>query len=143
MLYVGTSKPLPRKRWDKAFPDISVESLTERDDPIRTFFSSPEVQYVGSTSCCGCDFPNVIYQNGGWPICEDELIEGEQDSSYRYNREALVKLLRSTGEAVIEIYGVWAGKPVAEPCIREEIFPGRILDSDFYFKERGFLKVML
>ena len=59
------------KNVEKDAPDLSVESLTESDAAIKRFFSNPEVQYIGSTSGCGCDFPHVILQNGQWPTLED------------------------------------------------------------------------
>jgi hypothetical protein len=142
MLYVGTNKPLPRKSWEKESPDLSVESLTEQDAPIRALFKSPEVQYVGSTSGCGCDFPHLMYQNGEWPV-EGAASSAERFATDRFHREALFRLLRATDEKVVEIYGEWAGDHATEPRIREEIPLDRILDSDLYFKERGFLRVML
>ena len=64
VLYAGTTKPLARRAWQKEAPDLCVASLTERDAPIKGTPSSPEVQYVGSTSGCGCDFPNVNLHKG-------------------------------------------------------------------------------
>ena len=142
MLYVATTKPLPRKSWVKEATDISVETLSDTDAPIKGHFNNPEVQYVGSTSGCGCDFPNLMYQNGGWPSAGDESDADSLDSD-RFNREALFNLLRATNEEIIEIYGEWAGTHAAEPKFREDIPLVRILDSDFYFKEQGFLRVAL
>jgi len=71
VLYAGTSKPMPRKEWRNEAPDLSVKTLTERESPITAHFSKPEVQYIGSTSDCGCDFPHVMFQNGDWPWFED------------------------------------------------------------------------
>src|SRR5271155_4553663 len=98
VLYAGTVRGLPRVPWNKEAPGISVESLEERDAPIKQYFSCPEVQYVGSTSGCGCDFPNVMLQNGGWPVIETEETEKDeldkaQDISDQHNRELLVSLI--------------------------------------------------
>jgi hypothetical protein len=142
-LYAGTSKPIPRRNWRQESPNISVSSLKEQDAPIRAHFSAPEVQYIGSTSCCGCDFPSLMYQNGDWPVWPPVETDEEQLGSDRRNRELLVGLLRSTGEVVVELYGVWEGDFAKEPRIREDILLTSILADEFYFKERGFYRVML
>jgi hypothetical protein len=144
VLYAGTSNPLPRKKWQKDAPGLSVESLTERDAPIKAHFRSPEVQYIGSTSRCGCDFPHATLQKGEWP--EIEYLEhlerdAERVAINKGNREALVDLLRESGEKAIELYGVWDGDFVDAPRIQESITAETILDSGFLFKERGFYSV--
>ena len=68
VLYAGTAKPLTRQPWNKEAPDLSIASLTERDVAMKAHFSKPEVQYIGSTSGCSCDFPFVILQKGEWPF---------------------------------------------------------------------------
>ena len=140
-LYAGTNKPLPRKKWTKEAPDICVESLTERDETAKQYFTLPEVQYIGSTSGCGCDFPHVMFQNGEWPILEEEK-DLEWQASDRKNREGLFSVLRSTKEKTIELYGVWNGD-FSEPQAREEVFLKELLDEDFYFKEQGFYMVLI
>jgi len=139
-LYAGTMQPISRREWKQATPDLSVRALNEHDAPIRAHFSKPEIQYIGSTSCCGCDFPHLMFQNGGWPApFEKEL---ECASSDRLNQEKLVRLLRETGEETFELYGIWNGD-VSEPKATEEISLKDLLDPDFYFKEQGFYKVRL
>ena len=149
VLYVGTTNPLPRRQFDKDATDLPVESLTDRDAPIKQHFSSPEVQYVGSTSNCGCDFPHATLQNGRWPEIEfygdaekDEL-DIARDISNRKNCEALVALLRTTDDKVVELYGVWDGDFdfTKLPVVREEISLDLILQPDFRFKEGGFYLV--
>jgi hypothetical protein len=140
MLYAGTAKALPRKEWQKASPDISIASLTEHEVAVRVHFTKPEIQSIGSTSGCGCDFPCVTLQNGSWPTF-DYGDDRERDEIERYNREALVRLLRNTMEEALELYCVWFGDFAKSPLAREEIFLNRILDTDFRFKERGFYKV--
>lgn len=149
VLYAGTTIALPRKMFDKDAPGLSVESLTQRDAPIKRYFSNPEVQYIGSTSACGCDFPHVILQNGDWPKFEDtekDELDIARDISDRRNQEALVALLRSTGDRMVELYGVWDGGNEAfdkPPQAHEDISVQRLLESDFSFKEQGFYKVHL
>jgi hypothetical protein len=147
MLYAGTTKPLPRKNWDKDACDLCVESLVERDASVLTHFSLPEVQYIGSTSGCGCEFPHVTLTRGEWVgYLEVEVDDPEWEAGERVNREALVTLLRGSGEKIAELYGIWLSNDgdFAKPVnVREEIPLARILEADFRFKERGFYRVSL
>jgi len=61
----------------------------------------------------------------------------------RQNREALVALLRTTGDDTIELYGVWDGDYTTPPQSIEEIPIVRLLDANFRFKEQGFYKISL
>jgi hypothetical protein len=148
VLYAGTTKPLPLKKWNKDAPSLSVESLPDRATAIKSYFSNPVIQYVGSTSGCGCDFPHASFQNGGWPEIEYEAMRlGEKSpdevASDQVNRKALVELLRNTNEQVVELYGLWDGDFSEAPQARETIAVVQILDAAFRFKERGFYKVLL
>src|SRR5882724_4200869 len=149
VLYVGTAHPMPRRKFDKDSVDLSVKSLTERDSAIKQYFSKAEVQYVGSTSSCGCDFPHATLQNGKWPELEyfsnaekDEL-EIARDISDRENCEALVALLRTTGDEMVELYGVWDGDFATAPQAHENISRDDLLGPNFRFKEQGFYKLYL
>jgi hypothetical protein len=67
------------------------------------------LQYIGSTSGCGYDFPNVMLQNEEGPTVNIEEAEKDefdkaQDISDQCNRELLVSLLRSSSKTV-ELYG--------------------------------------
>src|SRR5690242_19719255 len=149
VLYVGTANPLPRKKFDHETGDLPVESLTERDAVIKQHFSRPEVQYVGSTSSCGCDYPHAMFQNGGWPEIEFHDIEqkhetdAEKDRVYRQNCEALVSLLCASGEELVEIYGVWDGDFGVGPKAHEDIAGESLRKPNFCFKEKGFYRVHL
>jgi hypothetical protein len=138
VLYAGTSRPIPPREWLKGASDLSVKSLTGRESPIATHFSKPQVQHLGSTSGCGCDFPHVLLQKGGWPWFEDAEPEPEREATDRYNRQQLVALLRETGEDSVELYGLWDGNFTRPPAAREEIFAETILEPTFRFKEQGF-----
>jgi hypothetical protein len=140
VLYAGTAKPLPRKNWQENSPEPSVESLTENAVPVKAHFTKPEVQYVGSTSGCGCDFPHVTLQNGGWPYFEFEP-DLERDETERHNRASLVCLLRNSEEETVELYGVWDGDFGEKPKSHEHISLDVILDPKFRFKEQGFYTV--
>jgi hypothetical protein len=144
VLYAGTNKPIPRRAWQKESTRLPVGSLSDREAPIRMHFSSPEVQYIGSTSGCGCDFPHAILQGEEWPTyflsLEDNLTKL---AGNRFNREALVELLRKTSEKAVELYGVWDGNFAEKPKARETILLERLLDSDFWFKEQGFYTITI
>jgi hypothetical protein len=116
---------------------LPVESLDEHELPVRAHFSMPEVQCVGSTAGCGCDFPSTGVQNGVWYHYEDP--EATEDPSDRFNREALVDLLRSAGDANLELFASWNGDPTL--LVREDISLQTILDREFRFKEQGFYTV--
>jgi hypothetical protein len=142
VLYAGTARPLPRRPWNKEAPDLSIASLTERDVAIKAHFSKPEVQYIGSTSGCSCDFPFVALQKGEWPFfAELEKKDPKQAATDKYNRESLVGLLRSSGEETVELYGVWSGDFAEGPRAREDVLLEQVLEPDFRFKERGFYRV--
>lgn len=147
MLYAGTTKPLPLKGWDKNAHDLCVTSLANGEAKIVAHFNCPEVQCIGSTSCCGCDFPHVTLSRGEWVgYSEVEVNDLEWEASERFNREALVNLLRKSGEKVVELYGIWLSDDTsfALPVnVREEIQLAKILEPDFRFKERGFYQVTL
>lgn len=67
MLYAGRLRPIPRNEWNEGAPDIWVRPLLENESPVMAHFTLPEIQYIGSSSGCGCDFPHLMFQNGGWP----------------------------------------------------------------------------
>src|ERR1700747_863224 len=116
-LYAGTTDPLPRRRWQPDAPGISVEPLAERDARVKVFFSKPEVQYIGSTSGCGCGFPHARLENGVWPGIEHPLGARSREELDRnqQNREALVNLLRTADEGFVEIFGMSDGDRVGTP----------------------------
>jgi hypothetical protein len=148
VLYAGTSKPMPLKEWRNDAPGLSVKALTERETPITSHFSKPDVQNIGSTSDCGCDFPHVMFQNGNWPWFEDENedeLDRRRKATEQYNRESLVALLRQSGESVVELFGVWDDdfNFKTPPAAHEEIHLEAILDPAFRFKEQTFYMVRL
>jgi alpha-D-ribose 1-methylphosphonate 5-triphosphate synthase subunit PhnL len=143
-LYAGTTNALPPKAWDKDLRGLSVKSVGERDADIVKRFSRREVQYIGSTSGCGCDFPHVTLTRGEWVGYLDVVVDDpEWEARERVNREALVALLQECGEKTVELYGIWHGEFEKPVTIREEVPLTRILEPDFRFKERGFYTVSL
>jgi hypothetical protein len=90
-----------------------------------------------------------MFQNGDWPEIEyyrdaekDEL-DIARDISNRENCQALVALLRTTGDKVVELYGIWDGDFVKVPQALENIPVESLLDPGFRFKEQGFYKVSI
>ncbi len=142
-LYAATGNQLPRRKWEQGSFDLPVESLTEQEAPIKYHFNNPEIQFIGSTSGCGCDFPYLIFQGGGWPSIDDLEVDREQSESDRVNREGLVRILRSAGDPTIELYGIWDGDFDKAPAAFEDISLEAILGQGFCFKERGFYRVRL
>lgn len=119
-LFAGTSKPLPRSEWNMSDPHVNVCDLTATW--ARLIFSKPAVQYIGSTSCCGCAFPSVMQDRAGdWPYWLDPIEDAEVIASDKRECEELCRILSQLDEDEIELYGVWAGNEGTEPVIREEI----------------------
>src|SRR5271157_3205354 len=102
MLYAGTAKPIPCNRWKHGASQLPVSPPEESGSLIKAYFSAPEVQCIGSTSGCGCEFPHLLFRNGEWANPED----AEWDDHEARNMEMLVALLQATGEPVIELCGI-------------------------------------
>lgn len=147
MLYAGTTTPIPRAGLNEGALRLPVESLAEGDAPVKAVFSKPEVQYIGSTSGCGCGFPRMqLLPDGEWATVGYNGYPDpnrEQDAGEHSDMEALVELLRTTGEEMVELYGFWAGDASEAPRARENASLDSLLDPDFHFKERGFYRVSL
>jgi hypothetical protein len=144
MFYVGTEQSIPRRAFDQKAPGISVQDLDSGEESIRLHFHKPEVQNIGSTSNCGCDFPSAILQGDAWPQAEYYFEpDKERAASDQFNREALVALLRSIREESVELYVVWSGDYVEKPHKRETISVDEILDRQFRFKELCFYEMLL
>jgi hypothetical protein len=144
MLYAGTDKPFAQREWDKDLPlDLGVCSLRGDEELVRPNFSKPEVQNIGSDTGCGCGFPSIMVDKAGeWPWW-DGCLEGDQIESERMNREALVCLLRTSGETSVELYGIWYNKCAEKPLAAEAISLDQILNTPFRFKEQVFYRVSL
>jgi hypothetical protein len=139
MLYAGTDIPLPEMALDQSSTSLRVRTLKPSEEGIRAHFTKNRVQYIGSTEGCGCSFPNAVLGEGGWFPEEDT--DPECESKVKFNREKLFALLESSGESVVELYGVWAGDYDKAPQVTESIALKTILDADFFFKEQGFYRV--
>ena len=143
LLYAGTERPLPRTEWIMTDPHVHVRDLEESESWTKSIFSKPEAQYIGSSTCCGCAFPSVMYQNGDWPYWLDPVTDAEEIANDQRECEELCQLLAQLDENAFELYGVWAGNEGKEPLIREEIRIEDIRRRLFRFKEGGFYRVRL
>ena len=92
---------------------------------------------------------DVRSQNGEWPYFETDekmsLILHGTFLTAEIGRLWLT-LLRTAGDKMVELYGVWDGIDdvfTRPPEAHESISVHRLLDSDFRFKEGGFYKVYL
>ena len=143
MLFVATDKALPLKEWREDAPGIWVGPLRENEAAVRGHFNKPVVQYVGSTSGCGCDFPHWILFNGEVPTDGfDGRDEGLRKVNYE-NAKNLVKLLRDSSETSVEIYSVWAGNESNPPLSKKSITIEGILMPTFLFGEQVFYQVRI
>jgi hypothetical protein len=70
-------------------------------------------------------------------------LEIARDISDRKNCEALIALLRTTGDEMVELYGVWEGDFANAPLAKENISVNDLLGANFRFKEQGFYKLHL
>jgi len=147
MLFVGTDEPLPLKEWRREAPDICVQPVSENASAVRTHFSKPVVQYVGSTSGCGCDFPHWLLYNGEEPNHVPEEVvyraDPERAATDQNNRQALVELLERGSRGLIELYAVWDGNWSEAPIRVEEISMNRMRERSFQFGAQVFYRVEL
>jgi hypothetical protein len=139
VLYIATPQPLPLIAWDEESRGIHTEALCERDAPVRTHFHNPHVCYIGSDTHCGCGFRNATYQNGSWPEEEWQLEGDTKQIDAQPNHQQLVDFInKHLPEAVsFEFYGMWEAD-YSEPPLSDQSIPmSRLLDLDFYFRDRG------
>lgn len=139
VLYIATPKPLPIVPWDDKARGIHTEQLSEHDKSVAAHFHYPHVYYIGSDTHCGCGFRNATYQNGSWP---EEEWRPEDDTSHldaQPNHERLVKFIRShlPEQTSFELYGMWEADFSAPALSDQKIGIDRLLDLDFYFRDRG------
>jgi len=123
---------------------VCIEDIHGNPDQVRAHFTLPEVAYVGSSLGCGCGFRSVSLQNGAWP--EEWVIEnGECDPPEDHIQDhqelhALVTSLTKDGGCV-ELYGCWDGDE-RDKAEHEEVIPAtRLLEEDFWFRERGLYRI--
>ncbi len=139
VLYIASPTLLPLVAWDEKTRDIHIEELSERDLPIMAHLQNPNVYYIGSDTHCGCGFRNASYQNGCWP---EEEWQPEGDTSQldaQPNHERLVEFIHRhlPDSSCFEFYGMWEADFTQPPLSDQTVTLERLLDLDFYFRDRG------
>ena len=139
VLYLGSPVPLPLIPWSEAARGLNTNAISDYEHGVEQHFTAPHICYVGSDLGCGCGFRNASYQNGRWP---NEEWRDDDDTGHlttQPNHEALVKFILGhlPTKAVVELYGAWDGDFETALLSDEGIGIERLLDPDFYFRERG------
>jgi hypothetical protein len=142
MLYAATQRPIALVAWSIEARAVNVTAVSDEERrPLLSNFTLPHIQCIGSSTGCGCDFPNE--DADAYP--EREWIESEKDTEQRAdeqrNREELADLLRSTGEPVIELFGAWTGGFEEPPIVRESISIEELSKPTFCFLHGAFYTV--
>lgn len=145
VLYIATDKPLPIVPWDENSRGIHTEPLSDHDNGVAAHFLRQHVCYIGSDTHCGCGFRNANYQNGSWP---EEEWRPEDDTSHleaQPNHDRLVEFVRRylPEESSFELYGMWEADVSAPALSDQRIHLDRLLDENFYFRDRGHYTVEL
>ena len=132
--YLASSEPLTPKAWDPENPALHVAALHDKDKPVLSHFSLPNVYYVGSHEGCGCGF-----DYGKYPEYEED--EPEEAEARRRSRLQLVELVEAVIDAagVAELYACWEGDQGEDPDFHSEAAPRDLLDTETFFREREFL----
>ena len=143
VLYLACGVPVPTILWDEAARKLNTHDLSEHEADVAMHFTKRFTKYVGSDQCCGCGFRNVKIQDEVWP--EEDFIGSQHytGDEEQPNHEQLHKLVTSLlGQAAsVQVYGCFDGEFTEPVESRASINVNRLLDVDFYFRERGFYEV--
>lgn len=110
MLYIGTTKHIPRIPWDVNSPSFNTSDISEDEKNIILHFSLPYITYIGSEEGCGCGFRHALLEGKQWiPVVstEDAGIMQSELQNHSYLFDFLNNNLYD--EDIIEIYGCWDG----------------------------------
>ena len=144
ILHLASQLKLETFAWNPDDRHVWVGAPHGDPELVKSHFSLPEVAYIGSDMGCGCGFRSIVFQSGGWP--EEWIIDqGEcdpPDSSLQNHQELhdLIRPFLEAGEA-IELYGCWDGEESYRTEHQEEIRSGRLLEPNFWFRQRGLYKI--
>ncbi|HEY3928053.1 MAG TPA: hypothetical protein VGL89_06750 [Candidatus Koribacter sp.] len=141
LLFARTTLPLVQKEWRKETTEVCAAPLNESEYPVAGNFAPGIVQVISSTSGCGCYFPFVEHQRGAWRWDDD--LDDETIANEQINREGLARLLQTSEEDFVELYGCWIDK-VREPIQdREQVTLNDIVQSSFRFRELVLYRVSM
>ena len=145
VLYIATPTPLPIIPWNDQTRGIHTEQLSEHDKGVAAHFRHPHVCYIGSDTHCGCGFRNATYQNGSWPAAEWRPEEDTSHIEAQPNHQRLVEFIQThlSGVDSFELYGRWEGDIEAPALSDQSIAMERLLDLEFYFRDRGHYSVRI
>jgi hypothetical protein len=140
ILHLASRRRVPRVAWDEKDRRLNIGEIHGDPEAVRAHFTLPEVAYVGSSLGCGCGFRSVSFQGGDWP--EEGLIalgEAEPPEDHLRDHQELhdlvVSLLDEGGR--VELYGCWDGDEREAAAHAVEIPATRLLEGDFWFRERA------
>lgn len=140
-IYIATIKEMPTIPYNESNRCFNTQNITKKEQIITNIFSLPFVKYLGSDEGCGCGFRHALLEDHKWFEVIDEN-ENEIDNS---NHQNLVDFVakNNENESKVEILSCWDGDFNEHIEYRSKIKLTDILDSNFYFKERGFYTVEL
>jgi hypothetical protein len=144
-LYLAANKAIPIVPWDENTRHLHTETVDADDRRLSGQFKYPNVCYVGSDTHCGCGFRNATFQNGSWPEEEWHPEEDTRHIDAQPNHQQLVSFIEAnfSDQSSVELYGLWEGLSEGSAVSDQTISLDRLLDLDFYFRERGHYSVTL
>ena len=129
-VYVASDRELRTDEWVKASPAFYLESITTRDEVVRSVFTLRHIYYAGSHEQCGCGFEKDYEE-----IDDIEL----RQSNYTGLSERISDVV-SRGER-IEIFTCWEGQQNRKPEIFGTKFLGQLTEPSFNFRTLEFLEI--
>ena len=145
VLYIAADRPLPLIPWEPNADCVHTDNVPDSDTAIYSHFTRRHVYFVGSDTHCGCGYRNASYQNGSWPEEEWRPDDDTRHITAQPNHERLVRLVREhlAGEESFELYGAWESSFIDPTLCHQDITIERLLELDFYFRDRGHYTVSM
>jgi hypothetical protein len=129
-VYLASETILPTIPWDDKKPAFNVREISEEDKWVAKYFSKLNIYYVGSDTCCGCNF---VY-SPKWTYQKDRIQEySDKVKCVRQLVKYLSVALKKTDE--LELFLHWAGSTYQSPVARKEIAPKDFIGEEFPLKE--------
>jgi hypothetical protein len=118
-VYLGTSEPLHTSGWNEDTKAVYVAAPSEKDEPVRAWFTKPHIYYVGSHLQCGCGF----FHNGLVFTDDAEMMRAyEASQSSVRSLVAILEQALTTSDAV-EMFVTWEGRQSEPPMRRRDMCP--------------------
>ena len=132
---------MPTIPYDENHRRLNTENIVDEEMNLRNVLSLTNIKYIGSDQGCGCGFRHALLDGNDW----FNVIDDEGTDFDNSNHQNLVDFIieNNTGEKMIEILSCWEGDHNEPIMFHETIKIYDLLNSDFYFKERGLYKVEL